>query len=139
MLDTHHLTQNENCMNILKKIALTTLLLALPSLLMGFGLPKVPGLGKKEAAAAAGVDTSALQGDLITKFIAAQAEINAAQTHLAEALGIKGKVADLKAQQQKLESGEELSKDELKKVKKNSDEANKLIRKKMKEGVELSA
>lgn len=125
-------------MKTVKIVSISCLALLPLSLFGGFGLPKIPGVGKQEAAAAANIDTSALQGDLIVKFLAAQKEISTAQEYVGKALGLKKAVADLEAQKAVYEKGSSVSKDELEKVKATSDAVSEEIRKKIKEGATLS-
>lgn len=105
----------------------------MPTLLFaGFGKLKVPGLGesKPEAAASssASADAAGLQDSLVRDYVLASSNLNQAQEKLLEAFGNKDLVAKIQTMRQSFEnSGETPSKQELKRMKALTDEANAAI------------
>lgn len=117
----------------------------MPTLLFaGFGKLKVPGLGESEPKAAASsaataADAAGLQDSLVRDYVLASGNLNQAQEKLLEAFGNKDLVAQLQTLRQSLaDSGETPSKQELKRIKALTDEANDAINGSVEREEELS-
>ena len=114
----------------------------MPTLLFaGFGKLKVPGLDKSEpeAAASTAADAAGLQDSLVRDYVLASGNLNQAQEKLLEAFGNKELVAQLQTLRQNLaDSGETPSKQELKRIKALTDEANDAINSSVEREEELS-
>ena len=123
----------------MKKMKLSFLVLALSSAVVmpsyGFDIPGV----KKESAASGGqsVDASGLQEGLVKKYVAANVEINTAQTLLAQSLGLKDSAASLEANAKALSSGN-LDQKSLSGINQTSENVNQQISAAMAESKPLS-
>ena len=104
---------------------------------LAFELPKVPGITGGASTATSTADAGGMQDSLIKKYVDAARDINTAQTHLANAFGLKDKTTLLEATGKALESGA-VDKSSIEKQMSLSNTLSEEIKKKIAGGAQLS-